>query len=366
MKIILCVTNDIVTDQRINRIAATLASLPSEIVIAGIRRPGSLPVSGNIYKARRFNLIFKKGPLFYMEFNTRLFFYLLFTNAAAIVSNDLDTLPAAFIASKLKREVLIYDSHELFTELPELVGRNITRKIWERLERLFLPRVKYSYTVSPSIALHYSTKYGINMEVIRNMPYRLNDNAPASPGRVFQKQIIYQGALNMGRGIELLIRAMQWINDTGVIIAGSGYAENELHSLAASLHLEEKVKFTGRIKPEDLLVYTRASDLGVSLEENLGLNYYYALPNKLFDYIQSGIPVLVSDLPEMAAVIKTYGAGQVTSTRDPHELAGIISRMLNDDQARITWKENLKQAAQDLCWENEAPKLIQIYRKALF
>jgi glycosyltransferase involved in cell wall biosynthesis len=366
MKIILCVTNDIVTDQRINRIAGTLVSLPSEIELAGILRRDSLPVSGKTYKTRRFNLLFKKGPLFYMEYNTRLFFHLLFTNAGAFVSNDLDTLPAAFIASKLKRKVLIYDSHELFTELPELIGRPFTKKIWERLERLFLHRVKHSYTVNQSIALHYSAKYGINMEVIRNLPYRFNEHSQSLQGRVFNKQIIYQGALNMGRGLEMLISAMQWLDDAGVIIAGSGYAENELHRLTASLHLEDRVKFTGRIKPEDLSVYTRASDLGVSLEENLGLNYYYALPNKLFDYIQCGIPVLVSDLPEMAAVVKKYGVGQIVSTRDPEELAVIIKKMLVDDEVRITWKENLKKASRDLCWENEAPKLLHLYRKALF
>lgn len=366
MKIILCVTNDIVTDQRINRIAATLTSLPAEIVVAGILRPDSLPASGKPFKIHRLKLLFKKGPLFYFEFNARLFFYLLLSDAGALVSNDLDTLPAVFIASRLKRKVLIYDSHELFTELPELIGRSFTRKIWARMEALILPRIKHCYTVSESIARHYSFKYGIGMEVIRNLPNRIENFQPSPVHKVFKKQIIYQGALNMGRGLEMLIRSMRWIEDAGLIIAGSGYAENELHRLVSSLDLQSRVRFTGRLKPTDLLEYTRSSDLGVSLEENLGLNYYYALPNKLFDYIQSRIPVLASDLPEMSAVVKNYGIGETISGGDAEQLAKAIRRMLDNTNQRLTWKQNLEKAAKELCWENEAPKLLQIYRKALF
>jgi glycosyltransferase involved in cell wall biosynthesis len=169
----------------------------------------------------------------------------------------------------------------------------------------------------------------------------------------------------MGRGLEMLIRSMQWIEDAGLIIAGSGYAEKELHSLASSLNLQTRVIFTGRLKPADLLIYTRASDLGVSLEQNLGLNYYYALPNKLFDYIQSRIPVLTSDLPEMSNIVKNYGVGETISTGDPRELAMAIKNMLDEDGVGPTRKQNLEKAAQELCWENEAPKLLRIYRKAL-
>ncbi|HEX2396404.1 MAG TPA: glycosyltransferase, partial [Bacteroidales bacterium] len=172
MRIIFCVTNDIVTDQRVNRIAQTLHKLPSEIVIAGIRRPASLPLNENAFEYHRFKMFFKKGPLFYMEYNVRLVFYLLFSNAGILVANDLDTLPAVYLASVIKKRPVVYDSHEYFTELPELVGRKTIRNIWKGIENLILPKIKYCYTVSDSIASEFNRKYGIAMRVVRNLPIR--------------------------------------------------------------------------------------------------------------------------------------------------------------------------------------------------
>ena len=368
MRIILSVTNDIQTDQRVSRIALSLAGLPAQVMVIGRKTRHSKPVSTSVYQVSRFRLIFNKGFLFYAGFNLRLFCRLFFEKADILVSNDLDTLPAVFMAAKLRRKIVVYDSHEYFTGVPELVGRPMVRKIWESIESFLLPRICYSYTVSSSIAAEYNRKYGIDMQVIRNLPLRRTHQAEQPvPLRIADEKIIlYQGSLNMGRGLELAISAMKYIQGARLVIIGTGDVESDLKNLVRILDLSSCISFPGRLTPEELLSYTLQADLGISLEENLGLNYYYSLPNKLFDYIQAEVPVLVSDLPEMAAIVNHYQVGRVTGTRDPEELAGIFSEMLLNQEKRSAWKSNLELAAKELCWENEEEKLLNIYRSVRF
>jgi glycosyltransferase involved in cell wall biosynthesis len=366
-RIILCVTNDLATDCRVNRIASSLLKLQAQVLVIGRVFPGSMELPDYPCPVHRMKMIFRKGPLYYAEYNIRLFFRLIVIKAAVLVANDLDTLPAVFLVSKIRGLPLVYDSHEYFTEVPELFGRKRVKRIWEKLESLILPHIQFAYTVSASIAEEYRLKYGISMQIIRNLP--LKSENYLEPQTVLRKNqehlIIYQGALNIGRGLELAIRAMQHMEEARLIIAGTGDVENELHELAESLSLSGKVHFTGRITPGELLQYTIQADLGISLEEKLGLNYYYALPNKLFDYIQARIPVLVSDLPEMSRVVTQYGIGKVNHAHDPYDLSLVFQEMLSDRSKRQEWQSNLEKAAGELCWEQEEKKLTDIYRQAM-
>jgi glycosyltransferase involved in cell wall biosynthesis len=365
-RIILCVTNDLATDSRVNRIASSLVSLHAQVLVIGRVFPCSMELPDYPCRAIRMNMIFRKGPLYYAEYNIRLFFRLMFTREAVLVANDLDTLPAAFFASKIRSLPLVYDSHEYFTEVPELVGRKWVKRFWEWLEALMLPHIHFSYTVSASIAAEYNRKYGISMQVIRNLPARQVKLEPPFLIKKNQEHlIIYQGSLNMGRGLQLAIRAIRYMKDTRLIIAGDGDIGEELRELVESLSLADKVYFTGRIAPRELRQYTIQADLGISLEEKLGLNYCYALPNKLFDYIQARIPVLVSDLPEMAHVVTQYAIGKVNHTHDPYELSLVMQDMLSDQEKRGEWLSNLEKAAIELCWEQEVEKLNAIYVQAM-
>ncbi|MBN1791096.1 MAG: glycosyltransferase [Bacteroidales bacterium] len=363
MRIILCVTNDIATDRRVNRIALSLMKLFSSVVVIGRIQSGSIELPVYPYHARRFKLLFNTGPFFYAEYNIRLFFLLLFIKSDILVANDLDTLPAVFLVSRLRKLPVVYDSHEYFTEVPELIGRKCVKRIWEAVEALILPHLKYSYTVSASVAGEYHRKYGISMQVIRNLPFRTENPQPQfSLKKNNESLIIYQGSLNMGRGLETMIRAMQHIENAVLYIVGKGDIENRLKELTRSLALDEKICFTGLVPASELSHYTLQADLGISLEEKLGLNYYYALPNKLFDYIQARIPVLVTDLPEMKAVVQHYRIGKVISTHDPYELSLIITEMLADHVRQQTWKSNLEAAARELCWEKEEGVLLDLFR----
>lgn len=366
-KVIVSVTNDLLSDQRVDRTCIALFEIGFDVLLVG-RKLSRDVLSDRLYKTHRFALFFNRGPLFYAEYNFRLFIYLLFHKFDIAFSNDLDTLSANFLASKLKNKALVYDSHELFTEVPELQQRGITRNIWLYIEKLLLPKVKYSFTVCESIANYYSAKYKIQMKVLRNVPLRkkiiedsnlfdlnINQNNINST-----RIIIYQGALNVGRGIELLIDSMQFLDNTIFIIAGDGDISEDIKAYVKSKLLSDKVLFTGRLPFEKLHSLTCKSHLGISLEENMGKSYYYSLPNKIFDYIQAGVPVLVSDLPEMRSLVEKLHVGEIAESRSPDKLALQINRML---QSSSEWKDHLKIAAEELCWENEKKILVDIFNK---
>ena len=364
-KVFLSVTNDIVTDQRVNRIASTLADNGLYVVIVGVKRKNSKEFSTETYQGVLLKSPFQKGILFYSCFNFILFWYLLFRKTDVLVANDLDTLPANFLVSILKRKVLIYDSHELFTEVPEIIHRPIVKKVWTYLEKLIIPHLKHNYTVCESIAEIYSKTYKVPFSVVRNVPFRrekIEDRQ--QPEFKNKKIIIYQGALNIGRGIENAIKAMAYLENTQLLIAGRGDIENDLKLLVEKEKLQDKVQFLGSLIPSKLFLYTSSADLGFSLEQNIGLSYYYSLPNKLFDYIQARIPVLVSNLPEMSAIVKQYNIGEISSSHEPEKLALQFKEMLANEQKRETWRKNLELAASELCWENEKEKLVRIYRYA--
>ncbi len=361
-KIIVSVTNDLAGDQRVHRICLTLKEMGFDVLLTGRRLPSSLPLAERNYPTRRMRLLFRKGPHFYAEYNIRLLLFLLFNRFNLVLANDLDTLPANFLAARIKRTPLVYDSHEFFTEVPELKGRIRIQRIWEWLEKKMVPRVDSAYTVCGSIAVIYSEKYHIPFEVVRNLPLPSVQPFSNLPGDEKPPVIIYQGALNMGRGLEQAIRSMQYLPEAKLILAGGGDLETYLHELVNRMHLSN-VEFTGRLPLEKLEPLTRSAHLGISVEEDLGLNYRYALPNKLFDYIRAQIPVVVSNLPEMEKVVTGYDIGMVTDSLDPEILASVFRQALGDEVLRGKWKVNLAKAASELNWEKEKKVVKKIFRR---
>lgn len=362
-KVSLSVINDLMTDNRVHKVAISLQQMGFEPVLVGRLLPESQLVE-RTYPTHRMKLLFRKGPLFYFEYNLRLFFYLLKSDFAVLVANDLDTLPANYLASRVKRKPLVYDSHEYFTEVPELIGRPLIKSIWTWLEKILVPRVDMAYTVCASIAEVYHDLYGVDFKVVRNLPVCSQVEIP-SP-EIAEKSdetkiILYQGALNLGRGIEAAIRAMQYIEGAMLWLAGDGDITAQLKQMVAELKLELKVKFLGRLPIGELSRITHQASLGISLEEDLGLNYRFALPNKLFDYIQAGVPVLVSNLPEMRRIVDHYQIGVIAETHQRKDLAEIMKIALFDQEKISLWKQNLPFAAKELCWENEEVVLRQVY-----
>ncbi|MBO7432156.1 MAG: glycosyltransferase [Salinivirgaceae bacterium] len=354
-RIMIAVTTDLNTDQRVLRIAGTLSDNGFDVMLFGRENPSSKPLNVK-FQAVRCKLLASKGMMMYLLFNWRLFWYLMFHKFDLVLANDLDSLVGASLASILKHKPLVYDSHEYFTELPELVGRRFKRRVWLAAERMFLPRAAAAYTVCQSLADIYSVKYNRKFSVVRNVPYALPkpDCVPSA------KIIMYQGALNFGRGIEMMISAMQYLTDYELWIAGSGTVEADLRQQAAEQKGGGKVVFWGRLAPDELRSKTQLAAVGLSIEEDLGQNYHYALPNKLFDYIQARVPVIVSCLPEMQRVIEKYGVGEMLTERTPGGLAELIQKVVSQ---RDKYEEKLDIAASELNWENECKTLVDIYKR---
>ena len=355
-RVIVSVTNDISTDQRVAKVCATLMQNNFEVLLIGRKLKSSIPLK-RAFKTKRFNLLFNTGFLFYAEYNFRLFCYLLFTKKDILLANDLDTLLPNYLISKLQNKKIVFDSHELFPEIPELVHRPKVKKVWLALEKHILPKLKNNYTVCNSITEFYENKYHSNFTTIKNLPNKKPIEKGVFPFNTDNKKIIlYQGALNVGRGIELMIETMHFLQNHLLVLIGSGDISKSLKNKVSEENLNDKVFFLGKINPETLHKLTPLADLGLSLEEDLGLNYRFALPNKIFDYIQGEVPILVSNLPEMSKVISAYKVGEIVKNRTPEKLAKQIKEVLEKE-----YTKELKLAKTALIWEQQEEKLIAIF-----
>jgi glycosyltransferase involved in cell wall biosynthesis len=359
-KVTVLVTNDLVTDQRVHKVCTFLTEQGYEVLLLGRKLNTSLSLQGRAYHTKRFRLLFNKRIFFYAEYNLRMFFYLLFRRSDIILANDLDSLPAAWLVALLKRVRLVYDSHEYFTEVPELISRPFVQKIWLRLESLMLPTLKRAYTVSPAIAKAYKEKYGIEMQVVRNYPFRSGEKVIYNETKE-TRVVLYQGVLNRDRGLEEAICAMHYLENVVLHIAGGGDVESELKQLVQDEGLGEKVVFLGKIPFEELEAVTLGADLGISLEKPNGLNYTYALPNKLFNYIQLCLPVLVTALPEVEKVLEQYKVGELVREHKSEAIAEKVKYMLENKERYVAYQNQAELAKKEYCWEEEQQRLVPIF-----
>ncbi len=366
--VIIAVTNDLTTDQRVDRVCNTLLKLGFEVLLVGRKRETSLPLQPRPYQMQRMKLLFDKGPFFYAEYNLRLFLFILFHRANLLVSNDLDTLMGTFLAATLKNIPHAHDCHEYFRGVPELNARPKTTRIWKWIEDRYFPKIQSVYAVNHSIARIYENEYQVSVAAIRNVPLSKPETAAVSRKsigiRTDQKVILYQGAVNVDRGLEEAIMAMKYLKTNAMlVIIGTGIVLPDLKELAMKEGVADRVLFTGSIPFQDLHSYTLLADLGLSIEKDVSLNYHYCLPNKFLDYIQAGIPVLVSPLPEMKAIVDQYEIGEFAENHDPSWLAKKMDDMFMDPDFPEKYRLNLQKAADDLCWEKEEIKLIRIFEK---
>jgi glycosyltransferase involved in cell wall biosynthesis len=368
-KIIVSVTNDLSTDQRVHKICTALSEEGFEILVIGRKLKSSTPLHRN-YQTRRMQLLFNNGFLFYAEYSIRLFFLLLFVKKDILHANDLDTLLPNFLISKFTKKKLVYDSHELFTEVPELIHRPLVQKIWLFIEKSIFQKLKNVYTVNAIIAEIYQKKYKVSVKVIRNIAPKLK---VSESGEAFvkktkngRKMLILQGAgINIDRGGEEAVEMMQYLPNFILYIIGSGDVFPVLKKKVAELKLEKRVFLLGRKPYEELMRYTKIADLGLSLDKNTNLNYEYSLPNKIFDYIQAETPMLVSNRQIIADLVQKNNIGLVSLSHDPKTLANTVLEIFSNQKQYDTWCVNIKKAANIYNWENEQKHLKEIYRNLL-
>ncbi len=341
------------------RICSSLAEAGYSVLLTGTRNNNSLPLQQKKYQQKRIFTFLKRGFGFYAEYNFRLFWWLLFKRADAICCIDLDTMLPVWLAGKLKRISSVYDAHEYFSQQKEIMTRRGVYKVWHWIEKTFVPKFKNGYCVSNAIITEFKTVYGVEYELIRNLP--LLKPLPA-PSTKTEKIILYQGAVNEARGLEFLIPAMKDIA-APLVIYGDGNFMEQTKALIVANNLGDKVLLKGKVLPDELDAITATAYIGINLVEHIGLNQYYSLANKFFDYLHNGMPQLTMDFPEYKMINDEFEVALLIKDLEVTTIANALNVLLNNKPVYDRLQQNCFRAREVLNWQNEEEKLLAFYER---
>ncbi len=366
IKTILSVTNDLYTDPRVDKVARFLQRNGYQVTLVGRRYGDSPALEERPYQTHRMRLLFRKGSLFYAEYQLRLFFYLLFRRFDVYVANDLDTLLPNFLISRMRKKRLVYDSHEYFCGELSVVNKPSSLWVWSHIEKFCFPKLKTVITVSQSIVDQYEKEYGIRPYLVRNIPPERKvevTETRASLGIPEDKFIlILQGnAINEGRGGEEMIEAMPLLPDTHLLVVGGGLSLPAMKQRAKELNVTDSITFVGRQNQQMLYNYTVLADVGIALDRDVSANARFSLPNKIFEYIKAGTPLVVSNLVERRHIVEQYQVGVVAEDWTPESIAAAVRRLMDNPDFYRQCQEHCATAAHELTWENEEKVLEKVY-----
>lgn len=362
-KVIVSVSNDLVTDNRVDKTCNSLVEAGYNVHLIGRLKRNSPPMNKRKYSYSRLHLCFYSSFFFYADFNIRLFLKLLFSKIDILWANDLDTLLANYLISKIRNKPLVFDSHEHFTEVPELKYNRFAKWFWKRIERRILPNLKNVITVCNPIADYFKKEYGVDAVIVRNFPKadsikkvktKEDLNMPDKPILVWQG-----GGCNIERGMEELVESMQWV-DAYLYVIGDGDVYDNLKTLAVEFGVRNKISFVPRIPFDDMMQYTFNADIGLSLDKDTNQNYAMSLPNKLFEYIHAEIPIIITPLSEIKHILEAFNICDFLNNHNPKNIAEQINSLLNDKERRDLYVENCKKAKQQFCWEEEQKKILDL------
>jgi glycosyltransferase involved in cell wall biosynthesis len=346
------------------RICTSLHKSGYEVLLVGRLLKSSRPLPDYPFGTRRLKNIFNSGKLFYLEYNLRLFFFLVFSRCYIQGAVDLDTILAHVWSAAIRKRKFIYDAHEYFTEVPEVVDRPLVKKTWQRIEKYAVPRAAACYTVSSGLAELFRITHGKHFAVIKNVPFSQGGRSVSDPEKKLEEKkpvILYQGALNIGRCLEKLLPAIQGL-PVQLWIAGEGDLSRQLRKQVKDSGQEDQVQFLGFVEPAKLREITSSAFIGFNVLENKGLSYFYSLANKCFDYIQAGVPVMCSPFPEYEALNRQHSAFVFVQPDTASIRQGIVD-LLNEKETYRQLTNACKEAASDWIWEKEEIKLLGIYEQ---
>ena len=285
-------------------------------------------------------------------------------------ASDLYVLPALVTAARRHGGRVVLDARELYPHVDATAGKPWATRAWSTLERRYLPHADAVLTVNDSIADRMAETYGIARPVVvRNIPARQTvPRTDVLRERLgipdTQRIVLYQGLVRYARGLERLLDAMQDVPDAALVVIGDGPAKAALQTQAAATP-GARVHFLPHTPADDLLRLTASADLGVHVPEPVTESIRLALPNKLFEYLMAGLPVVVADLPEMRAVVETFDVGLLVDPYDRDGLAAALRRALTDEVLRARWQANLATVFETLRPEHDTDRFQQVYRTLL-
>jgi glycosyltransferase involved in cell wall biosynthesis len=321
-----------------------------------------------VFAAPYRGLMFLHKPLMFTDYYRRAYRLMRDEPVAAYHAHDLNTLPVAAALARRNGARLVYDSHELYPDISTLSP--LESRIWRTLERALIRRVDDVVTVSQSIADELVARHGVRAPLILlNCPSRPAE-VQVEPGLLRHKIgrdgdaepiVLYQGGFAPNRGLQALVRSAHHLDAALLVLMGWGRLETELRELVATEALGERVVITGPVPHAELLAYTADAAVGVIPYEPVGLNNTFSAPNKLFDYLAVGVPVVASHLPEIVRFVHGLEVGRTFASAEPRAIATAVNDVLGDPAGAARMRENALRAGRELCWEVESVKLLDLY-----
>ena len=355
-RIVCTVTNDLNYDQRMIRICTSLTEAGYDVTLVGFKRKTSKPIIERPFKQVRLSIIAEQGKIMYFHYWLNLFFFLLFRKADVLCAIDLDTIMPVYYASKIRGLKRVYDAHEIFTDLKEVISRPSVHKMWTWIANHTVPNFPVGYTIGECYAEDFKKRYGVDYGVVRNATILRPVSIPEKP----EHFILYQGAVNVGRCFEQLIPAMKQVN-ARLIVCGEGNFFAEAVALVKEYRLDDKVVFKGYVPPADLSAYTIQAYVGITLFEDTSLSNRLSLANRFFDYMHYGVPQLCIKYPEYERINAQFEIASLVADPTPDSIAAALNELLTNTAHYHTLQQNCLRAREKYCWQEEAKKLVLIY-----
>lgn len=365
--ILFCVSSDVVTDQRVLRHCNTLINNGYKVHVIARKTQKSLALPDLPFKVTRFSMLFKTGPLFYICFNLRLFFFMVFQPSYMIWSNDLDTLVPCYLIKRIKGKKLVFDAHELFTEVPELENKPFKKSIWKWVERAFVSKADLLITVNDSLSAVFKSRYELTFNVIRNVP-KTTSFAPSLNKESLGIQqgtlvCILQGSgLNTGRGLIETVEAFKTLEKVVLFVIGSGNALDAAKNYCKLHGLDDRIRFIPRLPYHEMMSYTQLADVGLAYDTHPCMNFQLALPNKIFDYFQAGVAVLCGPQPEIQQLVEKYCCGRIMQQVTPDQITQNLQYFQENPMELESLKKNSLTASHSENWDLEEQKLIRLLK----
>ncbi len=392
VKVSMLVWNEFTNDARVLKEAETLQNNNYLVTVYALHTPGKTNKQEILTSGIRIKRIFSnilwlsqktknknkiQKPIrrsgFFKKFYlilSRIWIHILFvlnivkSKPNIIHAHDVNMLPAAWLSMLLSRAKLIYDAHEVSVDREGYAG--FRKFIW-CIEKFILNYTSGIITTTNTRAKFFARAYKIQRPVVlQNRPKYL----PYQKSNIIREKlklqhqwpiIVYQGGLQQGRGLEMLISITPKINNAYFVFIGNGRIKFTLQELVRELNVGDRVYFINTLSLTELPKYTAAADLGIQPILNTCFNHFSTDSNKLFEYIMAGLPVIASNLPEIRKIINSYEVGIVFKEGDSLELIKTIQLLFKDPKLMSKLQKNSIKSAKKLSWESQEPTLLKLY-----